>query len=680
MMPHSLDLSCIFRKSPCQIQKSHGRKAYCLVFVIGFMMISGQTLASESHKPFQEIARLVKNDQWSRAWETAQSNDERYFIEWMALDRGRDVENSELYALGVAHPDWPSQDRLRKKVEPWLAKNGSNTQIEQWFADYDPADPDTDHDLLYRYLNHLMENGQYEKAQSVAEQWWPIANIPTNQQAQAFHRFKGLLDTQTHRARLHRLIEMERYKGAQGLAALLGESYQKLVRARLALKGHASGANGMSLEGTVAAVPASLRSDAGLLMDRIEWRLDRENYIDATALFKTIPTEILKEDPSGWWTLHESLIRSLLRLKKYDEALALARSIHYPKPSAHEGQSEKNKLADKIRADYTQSEWLAGWVLLQYGSKSDIQNAYQRFVNLSDFVQKPASRARAAFWAGRAASALGRNDVAQQHYVTAAKNPTNFYGQLAAVYIPVDQRPRLGSDLQTDLERQIAVEKTTNVQIARALAANNMPEEAADFLLRYGYDTNDIRDYYALANIAEDLGLIHVGVSIARLSEQKSVPLLRYAYPTMVRHSAKKAIEPSLIHAIIRQESNFKTSATSSAGARGLMQLMPTTAQETARKIGASYHPENLKNPDYNITLGSTYFRQLLNRYNQSIPLAAAAYNAGMGRVDKWLKENGNPLTGDIEMLNWIELIPYRETRSYVQHIMENQTIYKTKF
>jgi soluble lytic murein transglycosylase len=325
---------------------------------------------------------------------------------------------------------------------------------------------------------------------------------------------------------------------------------------------------------------------------------------------------------------------------------------------------------------FAEAEFMAGWIALRWLKKPDV--ALRHFQTLEDNVTTPVSKSRAAYWMGRAHEAARRTRDATLWYDRGAQYGQTFYGQLAARKLPGGAPLMPADPMVTDLERQ-AVERRDIVSVARWLKQIGEDDRARVFLLRLGRLAGSAGELGLSAALALDLGRPDVSVAIARRGVETGVVLFDTAYP-VVDLGATGAIERALVLALTRQESSFNTAAVSPSGALGLMQLMPDTARAVATRLNRPYDAARLtRDPAYNVALGSQYLGEMLEKFGGSYELALAAYNAGPNRVSRWLTSIGDPRGGTIDMVDWIELIPFRETRNYVQRVMENVTVYRDR-
>jgi soluble lytic murein transglycosylase len=353
---------------------------------------------------------------------------------------------------------------------------------------------------------------------------------------------------------------------------------------------------------------------------------------------------------------------------QYDVAYRIASKLRDAFPAG-------TKIIDldlSTRDTYTSLAWLAGETA--YYKLGRPREAADMFRAYTDGARSPQTRSKGLYWAGRAAKKAGDNGQAQQYWSEAARFFDFFHGQLAleAMGQPL---PQVGPSPALP---QLSGSSVPAVFTAARLSSS-FPgwKESNSFMKAIANSAKSESDFlraFAWSNAIGRPDLSVIAARSARIEGHGS--MIRLGYP-VVNVPPEHMSNWTFVHAIARQESQFDRNATSHAGARGLMQLMPGTARETAGKIALSYRPEALNSDiTYNIQLGSTYFQRMLSYYNGSYPLAVAAYNAGPGNVNKWLARNGDPRSGGIDILDWIEQIPIFETRNYVHRVLENAVMY----
>ena len=325
-------------------------------------------------------------------------------------------------------------------------------------------------------------------------------------------------------------------------------------------------------------------------------------------------------------------------------------------------------------ADGADAEFDAGWIALT--KLNDPQKAAKHFAALDKIGTTPVTKGRALYWEGRAADARGDKTAATDFYTRAAKHSTTFYGMLGAEKI--GQRLTLPADTTITPDAKSRFEGRDSIQATRLLFDYGQRELFRTFVLNLDDILPTAEDEAQLIDLARNYGEMDTSMRAARAAAQRGFILPQRAYPM---HSAPDggAAEPALILAITRQESSFDPNVRSGAGARGMMQLMPSTAKILARKIGVSYSPAQLDDADYNMRLGAAYLGQMVNQFSGSYIMAAAGYNAGPGRPTQWTQFCGDPRGGATDPLDYIECIPFSETRNYVMRVMENMQVYRAK-
>ncbi len=609
-----------------------------------------------------QALQAINQGRWSLAEQKiAQTKDplaaKLYY--WLVFTKGPKSGWGNTKFVRLAHfirqnPEWPGTRDLRYMAEDVMPGNLPSSDVAAWFDDYAPLTSKG----TQRYMQAMISMGHAAKAKKYLAGWWSRTLVLSrDQQKEIYRSYGGLLDRTDHRKRLDALLYGGRYRNARGIARVLGNGYTQLAEARIALaEEQKAGINAL-----INKVPRSLQSDPGLLYERLRWR--RRNNLDVGAmeiLHNAPPPQHIQNLPD-WWRERHIIIRRLLEKGHHKSAYLLV--------SQH---MQKNGLA------YAQAEWLTGWLALRL--QDNPTEGLQRFEALYHKVKTPISKARASYWAGRAGKALGQEEISTDWYRKAAKYRTAYYGQLAGAELALaDKLPSAAPPAVTNADKN-AFERDELVQVARLFHAAGMRKEASRFIQAFVKDEGSPKAYRYGAELAASLDHYHDAIRIAKNATKKGMFLTKQSYPTITDRLGRVDLEWSLVHALIRQESMFDYKATSSAGALGLMQLMPATAKEVAKRAGLSHKTSWLTtNPSHNIQLGTAYLDRMLDRFDGSYVLAIAAYNAGPGRVDKWLELFGDPRTGDVDMVDWIEMMPIYETRNYVQRVMEGIYVYRLR-
>lgn len=600
---------------------------------------------------------LARKGQWSKAEQIIASQNDpfaRALFQWISLTETTKRNDFADYTRFIrAYPDWPGQRQLRREAEQKMPDNLPAADIVTWFMDFRPQRVRA----MERYLDALIEIGRKDKSTRIVREWWATANLTREEQKRFFAKYGAMLDRNAHILRLDDLLAGGQYSNARAIGQVLGNDYQKLIEARIALREGQAGVNAL-----INQVPPRLRDDPGLMFERLQWRRKKDlDYRAMEILHAAPPAERLK-NPADWWRERHIIIRRLLEDKRYESAYLLAKDHR-----------------QKTGLPFAQAEWLSGWISLRFLDQP--QAAFKHFHTLYRGVSSPISKSRGAYWSGRAAEASGKKDIAMQWYHVASQYQVSFYGQLAAQALSEEQKlPGMAALPALTQEQRNAFSARDLPRAAGLLHRSGWYQQSAQFFTMITDQADTPEDFRLASEFAVELGRLQDSLRIAKKAANKGVFLTAQSFPLMTDKLSSQDVEWALVHSLIRQESAFDVRAVSSAGARGYMQLMPATAQETARKLGISHRTEWLTGrPSHNIRLGTEYMRRMLERYDGSYIMAIAAYNAGPGRVDQWIETYGDPRTGEIDPIDWIELIPIYETRNYVQRVMEGTIVYRQR-
>ncbi len=569
---------------------------------------------------------------------------------WLSYTQDNSTASfQEIQAFLKSHPDWPSLKKIQANTERAMQADMNPADIIEFFKDRDVETLDG----AKLYANALLGTGQQKQASDFLNSWWGEASLSRSGQKEFFTLFEKYLKRPAHIKRLHMLLDSGSFENAQGMAAILGADYQKLAKARIALRGQKG-----NVTAAIDAAPASLKNDPGLKLDRLTWRRKKDLDSGALSILQKAPSFEQMRRAKSWWRERHILVRRLMEDKNYKRAYVLA--------SAHR-QKEGFPMA--------QAEWVSGFLALQFLNKN--WEAFEHFEKLYHATESPISRARGAYWAGLASERLGHPDVAAQWFEKAATHTETFYGQMAA------EKTGQAARVQFTAGGGGSVQPTIKALQASASELGRMKktDETALFLRHLADISQSAADFKSSAQTASRLGYPHIAIAIVQKAARKGYKMNGLAYPERAHDLRQiRDVEWALIHGLIRQESRFDQYAVSRAGARGLMQLMPATAREAARKMGMRHQKAWLTSkPDHNLKLGSYYIQKMTDRYGGHYAMALAAYNAGPGRVDNWIKIYGDPRTDEIDLITWIELIPIYETRNYVQRVLEAVYVYRQK-
>lgn len=582
-------------------------------------------------------------------------------IRWMWLtDENNGASFAQIAAFREQNPDWPDQRALAVRAEEALLDQPmSDAEIIAWFA----GDAPVTGEGKLRLGAALIASDREREGEVWIQRGWIDHNFTRAREKQILAAHRRHLPDQAHEDRLERLLWERRYRSARRMAKLVGGDSKALAEARIKLMSRAAG-----VDAAIARVPAYLQADPGLLFDRAHFKRKRGRSEEALPLLLTAPTEPhLMVRPDRWWVERRIAARKALEQGLYFEAYALAK--------AH-GMTEG--------VDFAEGEFLAGWIALQHLDEPGF--AAEHFANLEQGVKTPISKARAAYWQARTASADGRSADAGRHYARAAEHSTTFYGQLAIAALATmggDGRLALPAEPQPSPGARTALANNEQARAIRMLHDAGRDRLVRKFTIHLAKTLDDTEQLATLSDLAMALGLPNLSVRVAKVAARRGILLARRAYPLAVvpKFSARGPfVEPALVYGLSRQESEFDPKAVSHAGARGLMQLMPSTAKIVARQVGVSYSRRRLlADPAYNAMLGTAHLGDLLGDFTGSYVMTIAAYNAGKHRVEQWVDRFGDPRSTAVDPIDWVESIPFSETRNYVQRVLENTQVYRKR-
>ena len=498
---------------------------------------------------------------------------------------------------------------------------------------------------------------------------WLNGNFGGKKKERRFYKkFRKILSSDANVKRMDRLLWQGRYWPARRMLWRVGKDFRALGFARLQLRFRRG-----NVDKAIERVPAHLKDNLGLAYERLRWRRKKRKYQSAVELLDAISKRMPKSIPypEKWWGERAILTRRSLRkgsLRKgfITQAYRMANGAAYKKGSK-----------------YVETEWLAGWIALRF--IKNYKAAEKHFTQMHARVKYPVSRARAAYWAGRAMEAMKEEKKALEWYRKAAKYPTKYYGQLALVKLPKKER-KLAIPAEPKVSKKTIHKYAKNdmVRAVRILIELGRKNHIKPFIMSLYRSTDSPKWRAMTAALARIYDRPDIAIRVAKDSLRKDGRvLLDSGYPSLdppppIRHGNNWSLEVPLVLSVIRQESAFNPTAKSQAGARGLMQLMPATASNVAKQIRIAYSKGRLtSDPNYNLKLGQTYLIGLLKEFKGSYVLALCAYNAGPHRAKKWIKEHGDPRDSDVDVIDWVEKIPFTETRNYVQRVMENLQVYR---
>jgi soluble lytic murein transglycosylase len=625
-------------------------------FAVGFFPAQAADsagLSGNDQAIYKQAFGAADKDRWKEARRiAAKAKDpllEKVII-WLDLSRpgpGRDFK--EMTAFLKANPDWPLRYTLTQQAERTMPDYLKPQDVLQWFGEREP----TTAEGAMILAGALIATRQEKRAEQVIQVAWAERSFSRENEQDFIKRFGKFLGNKQHWARLDRLLWEGQEDGALRQLPRVDKDHQALARARMKLADQAKDA-----AAAVAAVPKDLRNDPGLIFERARYLRRKDEFEAAAELLDPPPQNI--PQPDLMWGELKRAARGSLDSGNVSTAYRLA--------AAHGSDSGEA---------FAEGEFLAGWIALRF--LDDAPTAMRHFTALYAGTTSVISQSRGAYWAGRAAEQMGDVGKAQDWYKAAAKGITSFYGQVAALRVADKREIRLAGTPKPSEKERAAFEKKELVRVIRQLTAVGEGDRTRLFLSKLMELSSKPAEYQLVAGLASDIKRRDFAVAVAKEARTRGVEMIDYLYPVIKLPDGDNP-EPALILGLIRQESAFDATAVSSAGARGLMQLLPSTAKGVAKKIGVKFTEKKLtSDPSFNVTLGRAYVDDLLGRFGGSYVLMAAAYNAGPSRARDWMYTYGDPRQRGVDVIDWIESLPFDETRNYVMRVLENTQIYRAR-
>ena len=592
----------------------------------------------------------ARSGEWKKAYaEAGKSSDPvvAKVVRWLDYTRTPGDRFAPIAAFIDANPGWPLRGILDRRAEEALAHE-SDDKAASWFKRHPPVSGMG----KMRAAEILITQGKTAEGTAALRAAWIGSDFAADDERAILKRFAASLRPEDHGRRLDRLLWDRDADSARRMLPLVSSDERALAEARLALIG------GTAKPGPLLAkVPAARRGDPGLAFDEAQWDRKKDKYDEAAQLLLAHEDNPVR--PKAWWKERMLVARHLLAAGNPDLAYRLV---------------ERHSAGYDLAA--TDAEFLSGYIALRF--HKDAPLAFDDFAHILAQTTSPYAKSRAAYWAGQSAAAFGNPDLAAKWYSVGAENMATFYGQLSAHELGSDAPPHPVAEPAPDPAKIARFEADELVHAAELFLAAGDQAHAAAFLMKLAAGAKTPLDFAMLASLAERYHRPELAIAVARHAIAAGMPLMMHGYPVTALPPGGSPPERALLLAIMRQESSFSPDATSPVGARGLMQLMPATAKMVAGRLQVPFSLAKLtSNGLYNIKLGRSYLERLIDDFGGSYPLAIAAYNAGPGRVRQWLHDFGDPRGPDIRMIDWIEMIPFNETRIYVQRVLENLQVYR---
>ncbi len=606
----------------------------------------------------ENVIELVRKHRPADASQTAAAISDpvaRKLAEWIILrsdDNGASVERYRAFIS--ANPSWPSQSFLRRRIEAALwDDHRDDATVWAWFENESPLSAKGKFSLA----RAMIARGDRANAERLVREAWRNDSMSEDTESTALDLFGALLTPGDHKARMDLLLYGSEHDAALRAAKRLGAGQLALAKARIAAYRKAPN-TGALLE----AVPRELHGDPGYIFSKIQLLRREEKFAEAAQLMMSAP-----KDPGRlynvdeWWIERRLISRKMLDIGESRTAYLIARDAALPARDIYK----------------TEQEFTAGWIALRF--LTDPATAARHFARIGVGSANPTTLARAGYWQGRAAEAAGRSQDARAAYMAAAAQSTSYYGQLARAKLGL---PQIGLN-GAPAGRSRGVERLEIVRAVQLLYELEEREIAIPIFADLG-ENGDPDALVGLGELASRSGDARSMLVMGKAALNRGLPFDFYAYPVSGVPPFKSIgpeVEQSIIFAIARQESAFNPFVVSPAQAYGLMQVTPDAGRYVCKKYGASFDLGRMKtDPVYNTALGAAELGGLIEDYRGSYIMTFAAYNAGRGSVKKWIERYGDPRDPKVDAVDWVELIPFSETRNYVQRVMENLQVYRARF
>ena len=606
----------------------------------------------------KSISEMEKG-KWKSALKTAKKAKDKSiynFINWRYLLTSGNQASFFNYQVFInQNPQYPRIDRLRYLAEHKLStERVSPKKIINWFNQQKPL---SGYGKMILGESYIL-TGYIDKGIALIKDGWITADLSKNNLKYFRKKYKKYLNTNDYIKRADYLAWNSKNWDLKRTIRYLPKDYQLLYTARNILF-----TKGYGVDQAIRDVPKKYKNDAGLNYDRLKWRRKKGRVDSSVEILLKIKND--KEYlvfPEKWWKEREIISRALIYKKKYKTAYKI---------SSNHGMLEGPEFAS--------AEWMSGWIALSF--LNDPLLAKNHFKSFFDNVSYPISLSRGAYWLGRTYEKIGQKELSSQWYTEASKYLTTYYGQLAFLKLNPNRKFELNKDMEVEQNYRFTFSKKELVKIVYLLNELKKDKYTKNILRHLANDNIVSGSEVLAAELATNINRYDFAIQVSKIASYQKRFHNKFNYPIMSTPNfinGRKIPESALILSIIRQESEFDLKANSHAGAKGLMQLMPYTAKIVSKQAKLPYSkPRLTTDPEYNINLGSHYIAGLIGQYDGAYPFAIAAYNAGPNRVKYWNKINKNPQKKQINYVDWVELIKFRETRNYVQRVLENYNVYR---
>ena len=580
----------------------------------------------------------------------------RKILQWARLRKpDPKADFIEIAAFMAANPGWPDRRLLQRQAEEAMTSKTPDDVVLAWFADHAPISGYG----MARLGQALVAVGEEKEGRKILKDAWIGGNFTKVRERAFYKRHRRLLSLEDHRRRLDRLLWEGRYWPVRRMLWKVKPDYRALSMARMMLRQRRG-----NVDTAIAKVPDELKNHPGLIYERLRWRRRKGKDASALELLEKLPGGLAH--PERWWVERRALTRRALQKGHVTDAYRIVKGHGLESGGA-----------------FAEAEWLAGWIALRF--LGDDESAMIHFQTMYQSVKYPVSIARSTYWTARALEAQGAPELAEMWHRIAAAYPTTYYGQLSLARLHPGAALNLRSDPEAGEDEKKAFEAHELVRAVGMLGQAGDYDRLRPFILHLDKMAETPGWRRLAGELARRNQRPDLAVMVAKRAHRDGLNFPEIAFPTLLpplmnQTSGKPPVEVPLILAVVRQESAFNVKAKSHANAQGLMQLLPRTAFKVAKRLKVPFSRRRLTTDGvYNLTLGQAYLFELMGEFKGSLVLTLAAYNAGSGRVRRWIRNYGDPREADTDAIDWVEMIPFKETRNYVQRVLENLQVYRRR-
>jgi len=612
-------------------------------------------LNKEKYKKSKVIFNSIKKKNWSEANKLAKNNEVlKKIVDWHFLNQNNNSKYFNRTKKFVEeNPNWPQKKQLRRKMELFINKNLNNKEIIKYFETYPPITTKG----AVNYVDALKKEKGLENVKNLIRKTWIERKFTRSQSKDFYKRYKKVLRIEDHDARIEKLTWTGRSYEARRMLPLINKNKKKLYNAKIILRRRAGNA-----DQAISSIDTDLLNDQGLVYERLRWRRKSRLYKTAYDLINPLPNNLKYE--RKWWYEISIIVRKLIENKEYKKAYYLIKDF----------SSKSNELL-------SESEWYAGWIAYEF-LNFDSEIHINHFLNSYENTDHKGEKAKSGYWAGRAYEKINNIELSNLWYENSAKYVTEFYGQLSHEKINTNKSLIPNEELYGKnlfIKDDLDFVNSDIYKASELMLANGTRKNAKLFISSLIYNSKSPGQLQIIAKLSKDFDRPDLAIKASKYAEKKNIYLYHYAYPSLKNYKIYKDVEKELVYAVIKQESAFDSKAISRVGARGMMQIMPATANIVSKQLKLNYSKKRLTSDvQYNVSLGSYYLYSLIEDYDSYL-LALIGYNAGPRRVKRWIKKFGDPRKENVDYDSWIEKIPIKETRLYVKIVLSNLQVYRQK-